>query len=159
MAPFPYFLQLLHQDELLCSIITAGSFAHVNLNSFDHRFHSDQALDLFNYSLENEFFTKVNIMLIEGDISLVFHTTSAKYLEEPERYFQRQAPERTSAPYIIFGQEARTRKKNLGQFPFLGPLIPPASVSLRQSSLYGYVVSINFYQHNLLKDNESNESV
>lgn len=158
MASFPYFLQLLHQDELLCSIITAGSFAQVDLTSFDHHLYTDQALVLFNYSLENEFFTKVNIMLVEGDISLVFHTTSAKYLEDPERYFQRQAPERTSAPYVIFGQEARTRKKNLGQFFFLGPLIPPASVSLRQSSLYGYVISINFYQNNLLITSGLNES-
>jgi hypothetical protein len=158
MASFPYFLQLLHQDELLCSIITTGSFAHINLTSFDHRFYSDQVFDLFNYSLENEFFTKVNIILVDGDIGLVFHTTSVKYLEEPKRYFQRQAPERTSAPYIIFGQEARTRKKNLGQFPFLGPLIPPASVSLRQSSLYGYVISIDFYQHNLLNASDSTEA-
>jgi hypothetical protein len=153
MEPLPYFLLLLKQNVLLCSIIATGSLAQVDLSQVEHVTHSGGAVDLLNFSLsETDKFASVNVLITETGTNLIFHTSNSDYFDHPERYFQRGAMERKSAPYVIFGQEVRARDKNLGKFEFLGPAfptVPPASVSLRHSNLYGYVVSINFYKHNL----------
>ncbi|HEX8350600.1 MAG TPA: hypothetical protein VF598_11600, partial [Hymenobacter sp.] len=61
MEPLPYFLILLKKNIVLCSIITSGSFANVDLSKTEHNFHSNQAIDFLNFCLgENETFTLVN---------------------------------------------------------------------------------------------------
>lgn len=148
MEPLPYFLLLLKQNILLCSIVASGSFAHVNLSGIEHNFHSDQAIDLLNFSLgENDTFSSVNVMIVESSTDITFHTTNPDYFEHPERYFQSIGSASSVQPYLLNGMEARTHKKYLGEFIILPSPAPPASVWVRHSSVYGYVIAIHFFTH------------
>lgn len=150
MEPLPYFLFLLSKNILLCNIIMHNSFSQVDLNQIEHITRSEQVINFPNFRLgENENFSSVNIMLMEESTSISFHTTSSEYYDHPERYFERSGIERNSYPYITYGQESRTRKKKLGDFNIFGPGIPPATIYVAQSNIYGYVISINFYKFNL----------
>jgi len=150
MQTLPYFLFLLQKNLLLCSIITQGSFTHINLNQVEHVTRSENFVSLVNFQLdESNIFSSVDVMFVENDISITFHTTNPDYYNHPEYYFQRPGTERYSNPYQIFGLEAKTRKKRLGNFELFEPNIPLASVSVVHSSLYGYVVNVDFYTFNL----------
>jgi len=152
MDPLPYFLLLLQKNVVLCSIIATGSFANLGLSQIDHKIHSDQAIDLLNYTLgKNEVFPAINIMLVESATTITFHTPDAKYFDYPEVYFGRSGPERVSEPFTINGIESQTRKKYLGKFILFDASLPPASVYVRRSSLYGYVIAISFYKYDLPK--------
>lgn len=149
MEPLPYFLLLLKQNVLLCSIIASGSFAHVDLSRIEHDFHSDQAIDFLNFSLnENETFSSVNVGVGESGTDITFHTTNPDYFEHPERYFQSTGSASSARPYLLNGVETRTHKKYLGEFIVLPPPAPPASVWVRHSNVYGYVIAIHFFTHN-----------
>jgi hypothetical protein len=146
MEPLPYFLLLLKKNVLLCSIIASGSFAQLDLGQVEHRIHSDGAMDLLNFSLgEGETFSEVNVMIVESGTSLTFHTTNPDYFEHPERYFQSEGVTRDARPYLLNGMEVKTRKKNMGEFVILPAPVPPASVWVRSSSLYGCVIAVHFF--------------
>jgi hypothetical protein len=150
MDALPYFLLLLKQNALLCSILATGSFAHLDLKQIEHKFYAERVIDLLNFSLApNESFTAVNVHLAESGTTFSFHTSSSEYFEHPERYFGVAGAASSARPYLLNGKEARTHKKYLGQFVVFPPPIPPASVYVRHSNIYGYVVAVNFYQHNL----------
>lgn len=152
VEPLPYFLALLQKNVVLYSIIATGSFANIDLAQIDHRTHSDQAIDLLNFSLgKDEVFPSVNIMLVESGTTVTFHTPDAKYFDYPELYFGILSKEQTSETYTVNGMETQTRKKYLGKFVVFDTSLPLASVYVRRSSLYGCVVVVSFYKHDLLK--------
>jgi hypothetical protein len=150
MEALPYFLRLVHQNDLLCSIITTGSFAHLDLTHLEHRFHSRHAVDLLNFSLsEQETFKSVMILLVESGTSMTFLTDCSTYFDHPEHYFQHPGVEQAGLPYRLNGVAAQTQKKKLGQFTLLPPPVPPVTVWVRNSSHYGYAIALSFYVHNL----------
>lgn len=149
METLPYFMLLLKNNILLCSIISTGSFAHLDLSHIEHRIHSNQAIELLNFPLgNNDTFTSVRILMVESGTSLTFFTPHSKYFNETERYFQRNSNSKTGVPYTIDGIENRTNKKSLGHFVIMSPPVPPASVWVRDSTAYGYAISIQFFKHN-----------
>ena len=151
MEPLPYFLLLLKKNVVLCSIIAHSSFAQVDLSHIEHITRTDSYMNLLNFQLDGkEIFPSVDVMLIEDATSITFHTTNPDYYDHPEHYFQRSGMERDSHPYIIYGQEAQTRRRNLGNFEIFGPGTPPASVSVAKSTIYGYAIFIDFYKFNML---------
>jgi hypothetical protein len=148
METLPYFLLLLKKNALLCSIIATGSFAKADLSQTQYRIHSDQAIDFFNFSLgENETFTSVKVLIVESGTSITFFTNSSKYFEEPERYF-RQMDSVTNHIYTLNQITSQTTKKSLGDFIVLPSPVPPASVWVRNSSVYGYAIAVSFFTHN-----------
>lgn len=150
MEPLPYFLLLLQKNVVLCSIIATGSFANTDLSQIDHKAHSDQAIKFLNYTLgKDEIFSSIDIMFVESATTITFHTLDAKYFDHPEIYFGRSGPERVSEPFTIHGIESQTQKKYLGKFVLFDVSLPPASVYVRHSNLYGYVISVSFYKHDL----------
>jgi hypothetical protein len=144
MDSLPYFLLLLKKNALLASIIAHGTLAGADLRAVPHFTHSAQAVDLLDFSLgPGEMFEKVTIVELDnGELNISFQTSSAAYYEQPERYFGRLATERIRSPYLINGQEARTRGKWLGEFALRPAPAPPAAVWARHSTFYGYVVRI-----------------
>lgn len=149
MDQLPYFLLLLQKNVLLYSLITAGSFAEVDLTHVKHRVYSDHAIEITDFALgENDNFTSVRIMIMESGTSLTFHTTSNKYFDKPEIYFNRSGLETSGNIYSINGSPTKTHKKSLGNFIVFPYPVPPASVWVRNSSTYGYVVSIQFIKNN-----------
>jgi hypothetical protein len=150
MDTLPYFLLLFKQNALLCSILVNGSLAQLDLRQVEHYRHSDQAIDLLNFSLsEEQRFSSVRVMILDNATEFTFDTSSSDYFEHPERYFGVAGTASSARPYLLNGKEARTNKKYLGQFVVFPPPIPPASVYVRHSNIYGYVVAVKFYQHNL----------
>ena len=150
MEPLPYFLLLLQKNVLLCSIVATGSFTRLDLSQTEHRVHSEQALDFYHFELGGkEVFQSVNILVTESSTSLTFHTNDETYFYHPERYFGCVGTDTMSGPYSVSGVEAKTKRKYLGKFILFDTGLPPASVYVRHSSLYGYVVSVSFYKHDL----------
>ena len=152
MEALPYFLLLLKKNLLLCSIISTSSFASLDLSQIDHRVHSEQAIDFRNFKLgEDEVFPLVTVIMVESGITITFHTNDSKYYDHPEVYFKSAGLEKNSDAYSIGGMRVQTRKKTLGKFVIFDKNIPSASVVVRHSNLYGYVIAISFYTHNLLE--------
>lgn len=150
MENLPYFLFLLKKNVLLYSIVVNSSFSHTDLAKIEHTTYSENAIDFHNFCLgADECFPSVNVIVDEDQTSFLFNTTSSKYFENPERYFQRNSLARDRNAYEIFGKAALTRKKSLGDFDLLGSGIPPATVSVSQSSINGYIVTVTFYKHKL----------
>lgn len=152
MEKLPYFLLLLKHNVLLCSVITSASFANVDLNQANCRVHSPQVVDFRNFVLgEAHTFSKVTVKLGENSTVVTFFTDNPDYFQHPEKYFGRDGVLHNGSPYLLNGAEARTNKKNLGNFAVFPPPVPPASVWVRHSSVYGYAVAVHFINPNRLE--------
>ena len=151
MNTLPYFLLLLQKNALLCSIITTHSFAQLTLTGVPHELYSQTALSLIDFYLnEQEKFSSVRVMIVESGTTLTFHTDNADYFDHPEKYFQTDGVASRPRPYLLNGASIKVSRKYLGDFVVFPPPTPPVSVYVRHSSLYGYVVSLGFYEHNKL---------
>lgn len=150
MNTLPYFLLLLQKNALLYSIIATGSFTNLDLSQVEHRIQSDQAIEFFNFPLGgNETFTSVSVLIVDSGTSVTFFTPSPKYFDDPERYFQRKGSDDNGHLNTFGTTGAQTHKKSLGIFTVLPLPVPPASVWVRNSDVYGYAVSVQFFKHNL----------
>ena len=147
MDPLPYFLLLLKKNVLLCSIIAAGSLSQVDLSQVKHYSHSAQVVDLLDYSLGEEIFPVVQVRASRKSkvVTLTFFTSKSDYFDNPERYFGRTTAVRSGEPYEISGQVSQTKEKGLGKFRILEEPVPEAYVALVNSTVYGYTISVNFY--------------
>ena len=149
MEPIPYFLLLLKKNVLLCSIIMSGSLTQVDLTQVNHVVYSNKAIELLDFTLgENENFSSVMVLTGDEDITITFHTAKPDYFNHPEQYFQRTAITRTHQPFGVFGAVNQTQDINLGDFYFLPPPIPPASVYLTKMNTHKYDISVVFYKFN-----------
>lgn len=129
MATDPAFFVLLKKHLLIWSIITSSSFNVHELKDIKYRYHSEFAIDIFDLKLsEEDLFYKTNIIIVEGDIMLIFYTKNPDYYNYPERYFGRSASPTQSKLFAAFGQKFERQKKGLGHFDMHDSAIPPASV-------------------------------
>lgn len=145
VEPIPYFLLLLKKNFLLYSIILNNSFAQIDLTHIEHVTYSDSTLSLKNFQLsENDVFSSIDVVIMDGATLLTFNTENPKYYNNTEEYFQRAGVERSGAPYVLYGQEARTSKKKLGKFNVFEYPIPPTLISVVKSTIYGYAIFMDF---------------
>jgi len=148
MDPLPTFLLLLKSNVLLFSIITNNSFTQLDLSKTEHIKYTNQYIKLLNFQLDKHlFFSSVDIILPAEGAVLTFHTSDSTYYKNPEKYFHRPGLERIASPYQLFGQTAQTNRKSLGEFLLFNPPVPPASISLMHSSMYGYTIVVTFSKY------------
>lgn len=143
MENLPYLLKLIKTNALLYSIISTGGFSHIDLKNEDHYVWTQRTLELKNFALsETDVFTSVMIKL-NSDTSVVveLRTMDPRYFDNSQYYFEKDTVVQKQNPYFINDSEVNVDCKILGEFPLFDP---PVTISLRHSSIYDYLISLNF---------------
>lgn len=141
MDKLPYFIALVKKNVILYSIITAGSFTVNDFKGYNTSVWSDAVIDVENFQLsEDDQFKFVRIMKGEIGTYITFYSNSSKYFDNPKKYFDRDSPVR-ERNYEMFAKQVSSNSKRLGEFDHFGV---PMDVTLYNSSVYGYTVSLFF---------------
>ena len=149
MKEIPYFLLLVKKNVIIYSIIATGSFSQLDLKNIDHDIWSDQMIVLNNYSLnDKEKFDTIWITITKAMTIVSFRTSSSQYFNNPKLYFSTDTVSKENS-YFLNNNVSSSSKKSLGGFEI--GLETPAYVTLNNSSVYGYEISLAIYKKDMLK--------
>jgi hypothetical protein len=144
MADLPIFLNWIRGNALLYSIITTGSFSNIDLKSIDHVAVSERTIELRNFALsETEVFESVFINLTDRGTTIRFMTAKPDYFDSTKYYFGYEILSTKNSSYQIDGKPLSTERKILDEY-YLFPSVPVVSTNLYNSSIYGYMILIDF---------------
>lgn len=149
MDKLPYFLALVKKNVILYPFITSGALSGIDFKGYQTMRLSDCAIDIKNFKLSNEdLFSAVMIGISDLGLHINFSTNSAKYFDDPKKYFSRDTPIR-KREYEMFEQQVKSNSKRLGEFENFIRLV---DVTLYNSSMYGYRISLFFPSDKYLED-------
>jgi hypothetical protein len=138
-----YFFELLKNNALIFSIIMSGNFASIDNNQLigiDHFFPTDSGLFIPKYSLGEDTFKNVTVILQkELGTTITFNSSDNKYFENPEIYFGKTSVELIKNSYEIDNTKIERSRKDLGVFNYFGKSV---DVTLFKSSSYGCAISL-----------------
>lgn len=116
------------------------SIDHSQMIGVDHFFPTDSGLFISKYSLEEDSFSNVTIILHkELGTKISFQTSDSKYFDNPELYFGNTSEELIKKTYEIEGRKINRSRKDLGDFRQFGKLV---TVTIYKSTAYGYSISL-----------------
>lgn len=117
-----------------------SSIDHSKLVGIDHFFPTDSGLFISKYSLEEDSFTNVTVILHKELGTIIsFQTQDPKYFDNPEYYFGKNSAELVKNPCKIDDKKINRSKKDLGVFKQFGKTM---SVTIFKSSSFGYSISL-----------------
>lgn len=141
MDKLPLFLLLLKKNIIISAIIAFQSYESIDLSQINHVKWENGAIELKDFYLSPEDkFKSVMIGFSELGTDISFKTDDSKYFDNTRFYFERNAAEKTSHPYLLDSTEVRTNKKRLGSFAVFDPPLGNVSITVFKSTIYGYMI-------------------
>ncbi len=149
MDTLPYFLALVKKNIILYTFITSGTLSGIDFKGYETVPLSDYAIEVKNFKLSNEeSFNAVMIGVSDLGLHIDFTPVCSKYFDDPQKYFGRDVPLR-KREYEMFEQQVKSNSKRLGRYENFIRLV---DVTLYNSSVYGYRVSLFFPSEQYLED-------
>lgn len=149
MDKLPYFLALVKKNIILYTVISSGAFLGVDFRDYETDVWSDAYIKIKNFKLSDEdSFISADIRITDFGLYIEFDPNSSKYFDDPKKYFSRDTPIR-KREYEMFEQQVKSNSKRLGKFENFIRLV---DVTLYNSSMYGYRISLFFPSDKYLED-------
>ncbi|MGI9542831.1 MAG: hypothetical protein ACR2MX_06195, partial [Cyclobacteriaceae bacterium] len=138
MEQIAYFFQMLKHNVVLSTILATGNFSEVDLSQVEHNIMTDQGMECRNFVLaEGDTFSLVHVTFSEQFGTMInFYTDRAQYMENSKYYFGKNTYVKSKKG--MWGSKVGSKHLKFYE------LEPPLDVTLRNSSQYGYTVTLRF---------------